>query len=205
MSMKECWPDGELRAFLDRELSAGDYERLAAHLQECADCRGRSQQLEARAGRVLGMVGALAEQAAAVVAMPRPRTGRPHTSKWVAAAVALAAGWAALSLLAPPPVHAPIQTPVQVPIAIAAPPLPPAIRQAPLAVHVPSRIPSRSPRHAAPPRATLAGFVALDDDPIDAGVVMRVMLAQGQMQADVLYSPDGRPRAFRLVNEATGK
>jgi hypothetical protein len=58
---------------------------------------------------------------------------------------------------------------------------------------------------AAPQRATLAGFVALDDDPIDAGVVMRVALAEGRMQADVIYSQDGRPRAIRLVNDATGK
>jgi anti-sigma factor RsiW len=217
--MKECWPDecrsdGTLRAFLDRELPAEDFERVSAHLRACDGCRGRSEELEARAGRVLGMVGALAEPVAAV-AMPCPRTGRPQdrprTGKWVAAAVAVAAGWAALALLTPPPVHAPAQTTVQAPTAIAAPqadfqmPLQPAVRPVPLSVHGPGRTPSRSLRPAAPPRATLAGFVALDDDPIDAGVVMRVVLAQGQMQADVLYSPDGRPRAFRLVNEATGK
>ena len=57
---------------------------------------------------------------------------------------------------------------------------------------------------AVPPRATLAGFMALDDDPIDAGVVLRVALAAGQ-QADVIYSSDGRPRAIRLVSEATVK
>jgi hypothetical protein len=42
-------------------------------------------------------------------------------------------------------------------------------------------------------------FVALDDEPIDTGVVVRVAVGPNQVQADVIVGPDGRARAFRLV------
>ena len=42
--------------------------------------------------------------------------------------------------------------------------------------------------------------MALDDEPIDTGVVMRVALGPAEVPADVVFSPDGRPRAIRLVN-----
>lgn len=217
--MSDCWPEGALRALVDRELPPDDLARLSAHLEMCPQCGSRYRELSARAARVLDLVGALAEPAAAVpvvrlprkpVAMPRPNAGR-----WVAVAAALAAGWAALTLLAPKHVEAPPELHVQVPPPMATTTAP--VRQplaaiptpaAPLPMRMPGRVTPRPlPRAfpAAPPHATLAGFVALDDDPIDAGVVMRVALAEGQMQADVIYSSDGRPRAIRLVSNGTGK
>jgi len=219
--MNQCWPDGVLRAFLDRELPAADLSRISAHLKECARCSERSRELAARAERVQGMLQGLAEPAAGdplPFARPIPMpVQRRRTSRWVAgAAAALAAGWAAMALFAPKPVHAPLESPVEHRAAVEKP----AVAGVPApSVPVPAvtaRLPVQPSRRelprraaptvpAAPPRATLAGFVALDDDPIEAGVVMRVALPDGRMQADVLYSQDGRPRAFRLVNGATGK
>ncbi|MGO9258088.1 MAG: zf-HC2 domain-containing protein [Bryobacteraceae bacterium] len=264
--MTECWPDGALRAFLDRELPPEDLTRLSAHLEECPRCSLRCRELSARAVRVLELVGGLAEPAAAVQVARPPRKPigmrRPHTGRWVAAAVALAAGWAALALLTPKHVQAPAHdlethmqgprtaVPGRAPVPATAPladlpappgrasatvpaPVPASQRLADLpappgraSATVPATVPAPGPASqplpvralnrltprpmrrafpAAPQRATLAGFVALDDDPIDAGVVMRVALAEGRMQADVIYSQDGRPRAIRLVNDATGK
>ncbi len=222
--MSECWPDGALRAFLDRELPQEELGLLAAHLEKCSPCSERLRELSARAVRILELMEGLESPAAVEprLQVSRKPLGKPraHSGRWAAAAAALAALWTALALFTPKPVEAPVetrQTRVQAPVAVAAPPAPdaPAPSQ-PLAVRAPGRAIARVVPHALPrperrafpagaPRATLAGFVALDDDPIDAGVVMRVALAQGQMQADVLYSLDGRPRAIRLVNEATGK
>ena len=43
-------------------------------------------------------------------------------------------------------------------------------------------------------------FLALDNDPIEAGVVLRVALGPREVPADVIIDADGRPRAIRLVN-----
>jgi hypothetical protein len=45
-----------------------------------------------------------------------------------------------------------------------------------------------------------AYFVALDDEPFDSGVIMRVDVKPGNLQADIVFGPDGRAHAFRLVN-----
>jgi len=42
-------------------------------------------------------------------------------------------------------------------------------------------------------------FLALDDEPIEGGIVMRVTVP-GSTPADIVFSPDGRARAIRLVN-----
>jgi len=39
----------------------------------------------------------------------------------------------------------------------------------------------------------------LDDGPIESGIVMRVTVP-GSTPADILFSPDGRARAIRLVS-----
>jgi hypothetical protein len=216
--MRQCWPDGDLRAFIDRELPADDLARLSAHLEECPQCTLRCRELSVRAVRVQELVGGLPVPVARPLGKPmlgKPiGTPRPHAGRWVAVAAALAAGWAALALLNPKPVQAPphdIEVHVQPPAA-AAPVLQPLadrpVPPQPLPVRAPNRVvphPIQRVLPAAPQRATLASFVALDDDPIDAGVVMRVALGEGKLQADVIYSPDGRPRAIRLVNDATGK
>jgi hypothetical protein len=43
-------------------------------------------------------------------------------------------------------------------------------------------------------------FVPLDNEPIDAGLVVRVSLGPNNVQADVVVSADGRARAYRLVD-----
>jgi anti-sigma factor RsiW len=61
-----------------------------------------------------------------------------------------------------------------------------------------------TPRLKAPAPAPVAlekgDFVALDNEPIDAGLVVRVSLGPNNVQADVIVSADGRARAYRLVN-----
>ena len=47
-----------------------------------------------------------------------------------------------------------------------------------------------------------AYFVALDDEPFESGVIMRVDVKPGNVQADIVFGPDGRAHAFRLVNAA---
>jgi hypothetical protein len=44
-------------------------------------------------------------------------------------------------------------------------------------------------------------FIALDNEPFETGLVVRVALGPDEVQADVVFSPDGRARAYRLVNE----
>jgi hypothetical protein len=43
-------------------------------------------------------------------------------------------------------------------------------------------------------------FLALDDEPIESGVVMRVGVDPGNLQADIVFGPDGRAHAIRLVS-----
>jgi hypothetical protein len=60
-----------------------------------------------------------------------------------------------------------------------------------------------SPKAKAPSPAVAlqkAEFVALDNEPIDAGLVVRVSLGPNNVQADVIISADGRARAYRLVS-----
>ncbi len=42
-------------------------------------------------------------------------------------------------------------------------------------------------------------YLALDDGPIDTGVVMRVAFDGTGMQADVIFDAEGRPRAIRPI------
>jgi Putative zinc-finger len=57
------------------------------------------------------------------------------------------------------------------------------------------------PKPSPPPKtADIARpFVALDNEPIETGMVVRVAFGPDQIQADVIIAPDGRPRAYRLV------
>jgi anti-sigma factor RsiW len=61
-----------------------------------------------------------------------------------------------------------------------------------------------SPKATPPSPASLglqrAEFVPLDNEPIDAGLVVRVSLGPENIQADVIISADGRARAYRLVS-----
>jgi hypothetical protein len=55
---------------------------------------------------------------------------------------------------------------------------------------------ARKPRHATP---RTEGFLALDDEPIESGIIMRVTVP-GSTPADIVFSLDGRARAIRLVS-----
>lgn len=155
--MKQCWTDGDLRAYLDHELPGPDRDRAASHLAECGECGERFREIEARAERVATALSSLADGIAPVRAQ-RPAPAKVRLWPRWAAAAAVAAGLAVV--LVSPKAKAP-----------------------------------------APAMAQQKGdFVALDNEPIDAGLVVRVSLGPNQVQADVVVSADGRARAYRLVD-----
>jgi hypothetical protein len=84
---------------------------------------------------------------------------------------------------------------------LAPPPSPDAVQEAPAATTVVS-VPVLPVRRAAARRARptpVQYYMALDEEPIDTGVVMRVALPSG-MQADVIVDGDGRARAIRPIS-----
>jgi hypothetical protein len=162
---------------VDRELSAEELERLGAHLKECHACAARLEEIEDRARRVAECFVDLAEVPAAMVAHRRPS----HVWRWAAAAIV-----AALALA--PKGHE------VAPLTPAAPPAP-AIAIAEAAAPPPAR----PVHHRKKPRAAATYYLALDNDPIETGFVMRVAL-EGGMEADVIVDSSGRPRAIRPVN-----
>jgi hypothetical protein len=60
-----------------------------------------------------------------------------------------------------------------------------------------------SPKPAPPPKPPEVArpFIALDNEPIETGMVVRVAFGPDQVLADVIITPDGRPRAYRLVDK----
>jgi len=195
--MTQCWPEGALRAYLDGELPPEDMKSVAAHLAECADCERLHSELSVRSSYVTNLLDSLAEPLPARVVRPMPVPAPAHGSwRWTAAAVALAAGLAIAAYFVPKQEspRTPIaQTPAPV---TQSPVLQP---EAPSPVVVPSRQASLAtvrPRRMTPPAEH---FIALDDEPIESGIVMRVTLP-GSTPADIVFSPDGRARAIRLVN-----
>ena len=80
--MSECWPDGALRAFLDRELPQEELGLLAAHLEKCSPCSERLRELSARAVRILELMEGL-ESPAAV----EPRLSFPEAAREAARAL----------------------------------------------------------------------------------------------------------------------
>ena len=195
--MTQCWPESALRAYLDGELPTEDMHQVAAHLGECALCDGLCAELAARAAHVSALMELLTEGS---VAIPRP-AGAPRAlhrrANWIGIAVALAAGLAMAAYLLPdrhPRQEAHVRpapvTPTQNVAAAAAvmtpaPPQPPAPRR---------------PRRVHPTTPETAYFVALDDEPFESGVIMRVDVKPGNVHADIVFGPDGRAHAFRLVN-----
>jgi hypothetical protein len=57
----------------------------------------------------------------------------------------------------------------------------------------------RRPRIQTVSQSPVQYYMALDEEPIDTGLVMRVALPSG-MQADVIVDGDGRARAIRPVS-----
>jgi anti-sigma factor RsiW len=200
--MTQCWSEGELRAYLDRELPTEDMQRVAAHLGDCTVCDGLCTELAGRAAHVSALMELLPEWTGAAPRAAAPvkrRTARPN---WVGIAVAVAACLALAAYLKPK--REPREEALVVPApAVAATPPPVSIAasaMAPAAVEPAER---PAPRRARRVQATVpepAYFVALDDEPFESGVIMRVDVKPGNVQADIVFGPDGRAHAFRLVN-----
>jgi len=192
--MSQCWPEGTLRAYLDGELPAEEMRQVAAHLEGCPPCGRLHAELSVRASYVAGLMDTLAVP----VGLPARRRAPRVSGSWVwtGAAVALAAGLAIAAMLIPknepmkmthmpPPAPAPEtrivpQGPAEIPLTA------PTRQQAVTVARRPRRVANADP------------FIALDDEPIESGIVMRVELP-GSTPADIVFSPDGRARAVRLV------
>jgi len=197
--MTECWSEGALRAYLDRELPTEDMQRVAAHLRECKVCDGLCTELAARAAHVSALLELLPEWSAT---MPRPAIAARRRPNWIGIAVALAAGPVLAAYLLPKHTATEaIVVPAQMPVpALAAPPVATAAAEV---IPVPAEPPApRRVRRARRPAPEQAYFVALDDEPFESGVIMRVDVKPGNVQADIVFGPDGRAHAFRLVNTA---
>jgi anti-sigma factor RsiW len=207
--MTACWSEGELRACLDRELPADEMERIGVHLGECPACRSLYVEMSGRAAQVAEWMSALPE--VEVPAWP-PRTVRELApqrtrAKWVPVAVAgaLAAGLALLAMAVANradrrAIVTPAETaPVQQAAAGIAPPAVPLIETEQAPAVRPAALRSRRAPAARRPKTDF--YLALDDDPIETGLVVRVALDPGAVQADVILGPDGRARAFRLVSD----
>jgi anti-sigma factor RsiW len=206
--MKECWSEGELRAYIDRELPADQIPRVAAHLEACSECGDLWAELAGRAGRVSALLSELGEPVTATAARPKPRPIRPSW-RWAGAAAALAAGimvgLTALPRRAPQVAQAPPALPIVTQSTAPLVEREPASETAHTAVarsggpaKAASLRPAARPRSAAVQNAN--PFLALDDDPIESGVVWRVELGPREVPAEVIVDHDGRPRAIRLVN-----
>lgn len=207
--MSQCWSEGEWRAFGDREVSPGDMERAAAHLETCPSCETLHRQVMRRAAAVSAMLDEL-PASAPVRAMPpiprlAPSSGRLPLALAIAACLLIAAFALAprrtgrVAPPAPPVAHRQPQPP-----AAGGPEWKPAVRPIPPAVRARKRAPAtqvaRAPR---PPNPDVRYFMTLDNEPFDMGVIMRVGLGPTETPADVVFGTDGRPRAIRLVDFTT--
>ena len=192
--MTQCWPEGELRAYLDGELPSREMESVALHLAECPACRGACADLQTRAARI----SAWMEEMASVPADLQRR--RTPLLRYGAGALATAAAAVMMFWLTP---KAPQ------PVVVVPPPPPPAVQlpAAPPRAEVKPAIIRRAPRkRSAPPKPKPQPqpYLALDNEPIESGIVVRVGFDNGNMPADVIFGPDGRARAFRLVSDPSG-
>lgn len=200
--MMQCWQAGELRAYLDGELPARDIERLAAHLQECAACNELCQELRRKAEWVASALGALPVQEP-VSRMPLLPRRSPAARRWAGAAIALAASLAlALVLLPKGAEERVVVAPLPQTASPAAPATLPPVVVKPAIIR---RILPRKKETPSKPKPQLEYFLALDDDPIEAGMVVRVALDNGRVPADVIVGTDGRAHAIRLVSSVTGE
>jgi hypothetical protein len=199
----KCWSEGELRAFIDRELTAVEMEQVTAHLEECSECGDLWAELAGRASRISALMNELTETVPVIRAGRLPRRA-PAAWRWGGVAAALAAGLVIgivtmqkreTPMAVAPPAPAPVMQnagrvePASPVVALAA------------ASTAPPAAPARRNRKPVLPAAQVNDtFLALDNDPIEAGVVLRVALGPREVPADVIIDSDGRPRAIRLVN-----
>jgi len=205
--MSDCLNEGALRAYFDRELPAEEMATCAMHLAACADCHADYNEIAARSTRVSAWMTALDAPAL------REPSAAPRTRLWnralPAAALALAAVLAYAFVVAPKrvpstPVVAPVARPIQSgnPVRVAnTGPVQPLVENSAEAVDVPASVPvrlrERARRPIQPAPAKVDYYLALDDQPIETGYIVRVDL--GDRQADVIFDGDGRARAIRPV------
>jgi hypothetical protein len=183
-------------------------ERVAAHVELCSECGDHWAELAGRAQRVSALINTLPDPDRTVSILRAPRRAKTATWRWAGAAAALAAGLVLGIVMMPKP-HPPQVTAVAPAPKIVVLPTPdtpdttelstPAVRSA---VARPGRTRAVRPvgRVSAKPQSD-DGFVALDDEPVDIGVVLRVALGPKGVPADVIFGSDGRPHAIRLVND----
>lgn len=207
--MKECWRDGDLRAYLDGELSPAEMARVAAHMAECHECEARFDEVAGRAGLVSGLLESLAElEPRAIERKPQPLR---RWRRWAVAGAAIAAGLAAAAMVIPrnppPPESAAVSEPRNTPIPSRRASVPAGTTAAETRVvspeappTAPARSTPRPPRRRQLPRDV---FLALDDEPIETGVLVRMTLGDEQIPADVVFGKDGRARAIRLIGTQT--
>src|SRR4051794_20509345 len=182
--MKHCWSEGALRAYLDRELPPEETQRAAAHIRECAACEALCAELGARAAHVAALVDLLPELEAETIHVPlrMPRRRVRARIGWVGAAVALAAGLGIAADLAPR-AETGRRVVAEAPESPAAQPPAPAAATATVAPEerVIAVRPAKNRVRQANTRPPEAGdFVALDDEPFESGVVMRVTVNPGK-------------------------
>lgn len=203
--MTNCWSEGALRAYLDRELPAADMKAVAAHLGECSACDALCAELAGRAARVFSLLEMLPEPK---VAVPIRAVPARAVSRWLwpGAAVALAAGLAIASIVMqkqdnPAPVANVVVPQESTP---SEPVVPSVVRPVTTATTVSTAARPPVARVLRPKRAAtpeMDYFVALDDQPIESGVIMRMAIQPGNAQADIVVDPAGRARAIRLVSD----
>jgi len=197
--MSACRSEGELRALIDRELPGEQASAIQQHLAQCAGCTAAYQSLSQRAAFVGSLMDTLSEEIPAGVEAARPR---PRRAVFWATAAALAATLLFALVLSRHAANRPAQAIVEPPPAPAYVEPPP--EPQPVRLPVASASVAESPRvHRIPSRRPLATpvqyYMALDEEPIDTGLVMRVALPSG-VQADVIVDGDGRARAIRPVS-----
>lgn len=193
--MKQCWAEGDLRAYADGELPRETQEQIGRHLEICAACNARHGELSTRAARVSQLIAMLPEMAttgAVRVAPMRAHHSRPLTVVALSLAAALAIGFIVL------PKRGKLVAPVaKAPVVVAPAPAEKPVVSARGARPLPVR--RRAARPKAPPDADY--FLRLDDEPIETGTVVRVGAENGDVQAELILGPDGRAHAIRLIRE----
>jgi anti-sigma factor RsiW len=184
--MSRCWLEGELRAYLDRELPPLEIEAVERHLTECTACAAVSTELAGRAARVGELLRALEQVSTAP--LPVRRAAPAWRRVGLAAGLALAAACLILDVLLPKR-REPVSAPQPITPALLAP-----------AKVQPSPKPANRAVRGTASRNQTEYYLALDDEPIDSGVVLRVTLPDSGLLADVIYDEQGRPRAVRPLN-----
>lgn len=197
--MKECEDEGGLRAYLDRELPPERMTRIAVHLGGCAECHARYNELGGRAARVAALIETLEAGHVAGPPVPSPRRWTMARPRPVTTAVIALAATAALAFVllpkraeAPKPTAVPHAAPARRVMEQASAPSGAGPWPA-----LPSPRRAKIPKRVKPP--SMQYYLALDDEPIDTGVVIRVALDGTTAQADVIFDAEGRPRAIRPV------